>query len=70
MTRSLTLAVLFCALGRLRYNRRRGPFCQTEFLAPTTLKVTGVSLRILIVDDDLSMRGLLAEYFRRLGYEV
>jgi DNA-binding response OmpR family regulator len=29
-----------------------------------------VSLRILIVDDDLSMRMLLAEYFRRLGYEV
>jgi two-component system, OmpR family, alkaline phosphatase synthesis response regulator PhoP len=29
-----------------------------------------VSLRILIVDDDLSMRLLLAEYFRRLGYEV
>ena len=29
-----------------------------------------MSLRILIVDDDLSMRGLLAEYFRRLGYEV
>ncbi len=29
-----------------------------------------MSLRILIVDDDLSMRLLLAEYFRRLGYEV
>lgn len=29
-----------------------------------------MSLRILIVDDDLSMRMLLAEYFRRLGYEV
>ena len=29
-----------------------------------------MSLRILIVDDDLSMRVLLAEYFRRLGYEV
>lgn len=29
-----------------------------------------VNLRILIVDDDLSMRLLLAEYFRRLGYEV
>jgi DNA-binding response OmpR family regulator len=29
-----------------------------------------VSLRILIVDDDLSMRMLLAEYFRRLGFEV
>lgn len=29
-----------------------------------------MSLRILIVDDDLSMRMLLAEYFRRLGFEV
>jgi DNA-binding response OmpR family regulator len=29
-----------------------------------------VSLSILIVDDDESMRLLLAEYFRRLGYEV
>lgn len=29
-----------------------------------------MSLRLLIVDDDLSMRLLLAEYFRRLGYEV
>ena len=29
-----------------------------------------MNLRILIVDDDLSMRLLLAEYFRRLGYEV
>jgi two-component system OmpR family response regulator/two-component system alkaline phosphatase synthesis response regulator PhoP len=29
-----------------------------------------VSLRLLIADDDLSMRLLLAEYFRRLGYEV
>jgi DNA-binding response OmpR family regulator len=29
-----------------------------------------VSLRLLIVDDDLSMRLLLAEYFRRLGFEV
>ncbi len=29
-----------------------------------------MNLRILIVDDDLSMRMLLAEYFRRLGYEV
>jgi two-component system, OmpR family, alkaline phosphatase synthesis response regulator PhoP len=29
-----------------------------------------VSLKILIVDDDLSMRMLLAEYFRRLGFEV
>ena len=29
-----------------------------------------MSLRILIADDELSMRMLLAEYFRRLGYEV
>jgi DNA-binding response OmpR family regulator len=29
-----------------------------------------LSLRILIVDDDLSMRMLLAEYFRRLGFGV
>jgi two-component system, OmpR family, alkaline phosphatase synthesis response regulator PhoP len=29
-----------------------------------------VSLRLLIVDDDMSMRLLLAEYFRRLGFEV
>lgn len=29
-----------------------------------------LSRRLLIVDDDLSMRLLLAEYFRRLGYEV
>lgn len=29
-----------------------------------------MSLKILIVDDDLSMRLLLAEYFRRLGYEI
>jgi two-component system alkaline phosphatase synthesis response regulator PhoP len=29
-----------------------------------------VKLRILIVDDDVSMRLLLAEYFRRLGFEV
>jgi two-component system alkaline phosphatase synthesis response regulator PhoP len=29
-----------------------------------------VSLRLLIADDDMSMRLLLAEYFRRLGYEV
>lgn len=29
-----------------------------------------MSLRLLIVDDDESMRLLLAEYFRRLGYEV
>lgn len=29
-----------------------------------------MSLKILIVDDDLSMRMLLAEYFRRLGFEV
>ena len=29
-----------------------------------------MSLRLLIVDDDLSMRLLLAEYFRRLGFEV
>ena len=29
-----------------------------------------MSLRILIVDDDLSMRMLLAEYFRRRGFEV
>ena len=29
-----------------------------------------MSLSILIVDDDESMRLLLAEYFRRLGYEV
>jgi two-component system alkaline phosphatase synthesis response regulator PhoP len=29
-----------------------------------------VTLRLLIVDDDLSMRLLLAEYFRRLGFEV
>ncbi|HVF54776.1 MAG TPA: response regulator transcription factor [Pyrinomonadaceae bacterium] len=29
-----------------------------------------MNLRLLIVDDDLSMRLLLAEYFRRLGYEV
>jgi DNA-binding response OmpR family regulator len=28
------------------------------------------SRRLLIVDDDLSMRILLAEYFRRLGFEV
>src|SRR5918997_2601120 len=33
-------------------------------------QVGRVSLRILIVDDDLSMRMLLAEYFRRLGFEV
>lgn len=31
---------------------------------------TGTKNRILIVDDDDSMRLLLAEYFRRLGYEV
>ncbi len=29
-----------------------------------------MSQRLLIVDDDQSMRLLLAEYFRRLGYEV
>ena len=29
-----------------------------------------MSLQLLIVDDDVSMRPLLAEYFRRLGYEV
>ena len=29
-----------------------------------------MKLRILIVDDDVSMRLLLAEYFRRLGFEV
>jgi two-component system, OmpR family, alkaline phosphatase synthesis response regulator PhoP len=29
-----------------------------------------VTRRILIVDDDLSMRLLLAEYFRRLGFDV
>ncbi len=29
-----------------------------------------VSQQLLIVDDDASMRLLLAEYFRRLGYEV
>ena len=29
-----------------------------------------MSLRLLIVDDDVSMRPLLAEYFRRLGFEV
>ncbi|MCA1594477.1 MAG: response regulator transcription factor, partial [Acidobacteria bacterium] len=29
-----------------------------------------MSLRLLIVDDDLSMRLLLAEYFRRLKFEV
>ncbi|MCA1634738.1 MAG: response regulator transcription factor [Acidobacteria bacterium] len=34
------------------------------------LSAKRVNLRILIVDDDLSMRLLLAEYFRRLGYEV
>ena len=29
-----------------------------------------MSIRLLIVDDDMSMRLLLADYFRRLGYEV
>lgn len=29
-----------------------------------------MSRKILIVDDDMSMRLLLAEYFRRLGYDV
>jgi DNA-binding response OmpR family regulator len=32
--------------------------------------LTSVSIRLLIVDDDVSMRLLLAEYFRRLGYDV
>ncbi len=45
-----------------------------ELAAPssttTNRQVGRVSLRILIVDDDLSMRMLLAEYFRRLGFEV
>jgi DNA-binding response OmpR family regulator len=45
-----------------------------ELAAPssttTNQQVERVSLRILIVDDDLSMRMLLAEYFRRLGFEV
>ncbi|MBV9209264.1 MAG: response regulator transcription factor [Acidobacteria bacterium] len=30
----------------------------------------GAGRRLLIVDDDVSMRLLLAEYFRRLGFEV
>jgi DNA-binding response OmpR family regulator len=34
------------------------------------LQSKGMDKRLLIVDDDADMRLLLAEYFRRLGYEV
>ncbi len=68
-SRPLARAARLSAL--LSYNpcpQRSAERCWIKPDKVTSRKI--VSLRILIVDDDLSMRLLLAEYFRRLGYEV
>ena len=51
----------------LRYNLRRGSMC-CKALPPTTLKVAGVSLRILIVDDLPANVLLLEGMLRNAGY--
>jgi DNA-binding response OmpR family regulator len=55
----------------MRYNRRRPihPIARQKSLEQQTT-TNSTARRLLVVDDDTDMRLLLAEYFRRLGFEV